>query len=237
MSEFKKGTKVIITGNSNDHGFTIGEEVVLGCKGDGCDYTWEAFSERAKWWVAEDDMCPVDNPSTRLIRAKEMAYKFNTIVGSDVSYETLAQKLERVQEEVEETFDAVSEWLYNPAHTNIDDVFVRSLKQEIDKKELLDGIADAQYTLFGLMQIAEQLGYDVEGALEAVCKNNDSKMCKTIEEANETAVMYEEQNIAVDIRYNEQYDVFAVVRKSDNKLLKCKGYKSVVLDQFLPKEN
>lgn len=172
----------------------------------------------------------------KLEQAKEMAYKFNTIVGSDVSYHTLLQKLERVQEEVEETFDAVSEWLYNPEHTSIDDCFIRVLKQEVNKKELLDGIADAQYTLFGLMQIAEQLGYDVEGALGAVCKNNDSKFVKTIEEANETAVMYEEQNIPVDIRYNEEYDVFAVVRKSDFKLMKPKGYKSVVLDQFLPKE-
>ena len=172
----------------------------------------------------------------KLEQAKEMAYKFNTIVGSDVSYNTLLQKLERVQEEVEETFDAVAEWVVNPARRGVDDYFTLALKQNINKKELLDGVVDIAYTLFGLMQIAEQLGYDVFGALEAVCKNNDSKMCKTIEEANETAVMYEEQGIAVDIRYNEQYDVFAVVRKSDNKLLKCKGYKSVVLDQFLPKE-
>lgn len=156
----------------------------------------------------------------KLEQAKEMAYKFNTIVGSNVSYETLAQKLERVDEEVQETIAALS-----------------SNYGVVDEEELLDGIADAQYTLFGLMQIAEQLGYDVFGALEAVCKNNDSKFVKTIEEANETAVMYEEQGVAVDIRYNEQYDVFAVVRKSDAKLLKCKGYKSVVLDQFLPKEN
>lgn len=152
----------------------------------------------------------------KLEQAKEMAYKFNTIVGSDVSYETLAQKLARVDEEVQETIAAIS-------------------YSVVDEKELLDGVVDIAYTLFGLMQIAEQLGYDVEGALEAVCKNNNEKFVKTIEEANETAVMYEEQGIVVDIRYNEQYDVFAVVRKSDNKLLKCKGYKSVVLDQFLPK--
>jgi hypothetical protein len=171
----------------------------------------------------------------KLEQAKEMAYKFNTIVGSDVSYNTLLQKLERVQEEVEETFDATSEWVWSTCCS--DGYHERVLKQNINKKELLDGVVDIAYTLFGLMQIAEQLGYNVFGALEAVCKNNDSKFVKTIEEANETAVMYEEQNIAVDIRYNEQYDVFAVVRKTDNKLLKCKGYKSVVLDQFLPKEN
>ncbi len=171
----------------------------------------------------------------KLEQAKEMAYKFNTIVGSDVSYETLLQKLERVQEEVEETFDATSEWIWSTCCS--DSYQERALKQDINKKELLDGVVDITYTLFGLMQIAEQLGYDLFGALEAVCKNNDSKFVKTIEEANETAVMYEEQNIAVDIRYNKEYDVFAVVRKSDNKLMKCKGYKSVVLDQFLPKEN
>lgn len=156
----------------------------------------------------------------KLEQAKEMAYKFNTIVGSDVSYETFEQKLARVDEEVQETIAALS-----------------SNYGVVDEKELLDGVVDIAYTLFGLMQITEQLGYDIEGALEAVCKNNNEKFVKTIEEANETAVMYEEQGIAVDIRYNEEYDVFAVVRKSDFKLLKPKGYKSVVLDQFLPKEN
>lgn len=83
----------------------------------------------------------------KLEQAKEMAYKFNTIVGSNVSYETLAQKLERVDEEVQETIAALS-----------------SNYGVVDEEELLDGIADAQYTLFGLMQIAEQLGYDVFGA-------------------------------------------------------------------------
>lgn len=162
----------------------------------------------------------------KLEQAKEMAYKFNTIVGSDVSYETLAQKLERVDEEVKETFEALGIW-NNATHCGMSP----------DAAALLDGVVDIAYTLFGLMQITEQLGYDVFGALEAVCKNNNEKFVKTIEEANETAVMYEEQGIAVDIRYNEQYDVSAVVRKADGKMLKPKGYKSVVLDQFLPKEN
>jgi len=167
----------------------------------------------------------------KLEQAKEMAYKFNTIVGSDVSYETLVQKLERVDEEVREAFDSLGAWEECCGNRVISPEDI-----DVNSKELLDGVVDVAYTLFGLMQIAEQLGYDVFGALEAVCKNNDSKFVKTIEEANETAVMYEEQNIAVDIRYNEEYDVFAVVRKSDFKLLKPKGYKSVVLDQFLPKE-
>lgn len=164
-------------------------------------------------------------------QAKEMAYKFNTIVGSDVSYETLVQKLERVDEEVRETFDAMGAWYLGGDGNR----YLRDLS--INDSQLLDGVVDIAYTLFGLMQITEQLGYDVFGALEAVCKNNNEKFVKTIEEAKETAVMYEEQGVAVDIRYNEQYDVFAVVRKSDGKLMKCKGYKSVVLDQFLPKEN
>lgn len=172
---------------------------------------------------------------TKLEQAKQMAYKFNTIAGSDVSYNTLLQKLERVQEEVEETFDAISEWTtFTCYHDSYQELTV---KQNIDKKELLDGVVDITYTLFGLMQAAEQLGYDVDGALEAVCLNNDTKFVKTVEEANETAVMYEEQGIPVDIRYNEQYDVFAVVRKLDGKVLKCKGYQSVALDKFLPKEN
>lgn len=200
------------------------------------DYQGEAEMWRFNLDVVVSAMEQQRTKSAGLEQAKEMAYKFNTIVGSDVSYNTLLQKLERVQEEVEETFDAVADWVVNPERKGVDDYFIPALKQEIDKKELLDGIADAQYTLFGLMQIAEQLGYDVSGALEAVCKNNDSKFVKTNLEAHETAVMYEEQGIAVDIRYNEQYDVFAVVRKSDGKLMKPKGYKSVVLDQFLPEE-
>lgn len=166
----------------------------------------------------------------KLEQAKEMAYKFNTIVGSDVSYETLVQKLERVDEEMRETFDAVGEWAEYCGNRAI---FPEDIN--VNKKELLDGVVDIAYTLFGLMQITEQLGYDVFGALEAVCKNNDSKMCKTIEEANETAVMYEEQGVAVDIRYNEEYDVFAVVRKSDAKLMKCKNFTPVDLSAYVPK--
>ena len=229
MSEFKEGVQALIIGNESEHGFRVGETVKLLHISDENNIVWRAVSleDGEEWWVFEDDMHLLESNTNRLEQAREMAYKFNTIVGSDVSYETLLQKLERVEEEVEETFAAV--------------VGVRAggrvLKQNIDKKELLDGIVDIAYTLFGLMQIAEQLGYDVFGALEAVCANNDSKVCKTIEEANETAVMYEEQGIEVDIRYNEEYDVFAVVRKSDGKLMKPKGYKSVVLDQFLPKEN
>ena len=84
-------------------------------------------------------------------QAKEMAYKFNTIVGSDVSYNTLLQKLERVDEEVKETFEALGIWVDN----GCDDV---RKELSVNKKELLDGIADIAYTLFGLMQIAEQLG-------------------------------------------------------------------------------
>lgn len=171
---------------------------------------------------------------SKIEQAKQMAYKFNTIAGGDTSYNTLLQKLERVQEEVEETFDALSEWYITMHYDNCPK---RGLKEEIDKKELLDGIVDIAYTLFGLMQAAEQLGYDVDGALEAVCLNNDTKFVKTVEEANETAVIYEEQGIPVDIRYNEQYDVFAVVRKLDGKVMKPKGYQSVLLDEFLPKEN
>lgn len=171
---------------------------------------------------------------SKIEQAKQMAYKFNTIAGGGTSYNTLLQKLERVQEEVEETFDAISGW---HSVVNEDNYHERILKQKINKKELLDGIVDIAYTLFGLMQAAEQLGYDVDGALEAVCLNNDTKLVKTVEEANETAVMYEEQGIPVDIRYNEQYDVFAVVRKLDGKVLKPKGYQSVLLDEFLPKEN
>ena len=172
---------------------------------------------------------------SKIEQAKQMAYKFSTIAGGNVSYETLLQKLERVQEEVDETFDAISECIFSTCCS--DSYHERVLKQDINKKELLDGIVDIAYTLFGLMQAAGQLGYDVDGALEAVCLNNDTKFVKTVEEANETAVMYEEQGIPVDIRYNEQYDVFAVVRKLDGKVLKCKGYQSVLLDEFLPKEN
>lgn len=175
---------------------------------------------------------------SKIEQAKQMAYKFNTIAGGDTSYNTLLQKLERVQEEVEETFDAITEWGGTKKSANdLSFYHERVLKQNIDKKELLDGIVDIAYTLFGLMQAAEQLGYDVDGALEAVCLNNDTKFVKTVEEANETAVMYEEQGIPVDIRYNEQYDVFAVVRKLDGKVMKVKGYQSVLLDEFLPKEN
>ena len=108
--------------------------------------------------------------------------------------------------------------------------------EEINKKETLDAVVDVLYTAFGVIKAAEHLGFDVFGALSVVCKNNDTKLIDTIEHANETAVMYEEQNIPVDIRYNSEYDKFVVVNKSEQKVLKPKGYQRVELESFVKGE-
>lgn len=150
-----------------------------------------------------------------LLSAFAAVERFNACAGGGPTIETLHNKVQRVQEEVLETLLAIN---------------------ANDHQETIDGVVDVLYTALGVIKAAEHLGFDVFGALSVVCKNNDTKLIDTIEHANETAVMYEEQNIPVDIRYNAEYDKFVVVNKSEQKVLKPKGYQRVELGEFVKGE-
>ena len=140
--------------------------------------------------------------------------RFNDCAGMDIGYDVALNKFKRVMEEVEETKHA---FYHN------------------DNKELLDGAVDILYTVFGFIHSLENLGFDVAGAFEAVCKNNDTKLIEDKDIAEQTVNMYENKGVPVEVVYNKCHDVFVVKNKTEGKVLKPIGYQSVVLDEFLPK--
>lgn len=144
----------------------------------------------------------------------EAVLRFNDCAGLDVGYDVAFNKFKRVVEEVKETQAAFD--------------------SECDK-ELLDGAVDILYTTFGFIHALENLGFDVVGAFEAVCKNNDTKLIEDKDVAEQTAVMYEQKGIPVNVVYNKCHQMYVVKNKSEGKVLKPVGYESVVLDEFLPK--
>lgn len=158
--------------------------------------------------------------------------KFNEIAGGEHNYQTVLNKLKIVLEEVNEALDSVS-YLFSEDEGA---TYQRYLDPCIEKTELLDGVVDILYTVFALPRELEALGYDVFGAFEAVCENNDSKFVKTASEAEMSVRHYQAQGVGCKSVYNEKHNCYSVVN-SNGKVIKPLGYKSVVLDSFLPKEN
>ena len=127
---------------------------------------------------------PITRREEQLILAFRAIERFNAIIGNPQSYGSLLNQLERVNEELKETYDAmVTTW------EDADGVF-HEWRTDIDKLGLLDGIDDVLVTSLGLIAKAEVLGYDVLGGLNAVALNNDTKYHDTEEEADKTVEMY-----------------------------------------------
>jgi hypothetical protein len=179
---------------------------------------------------------PITRREEQLILAFRAIERFNAIIGNKASYVSLLHQCERVQEELDETFNALSGWVENSEAVSDNDFFVRVLKEDIDKLGLLDGIDDVLVTSLGLIAKAEVLGYDVLGGLSAVAANNDTKYHDTEEEADTTVEMYKNKGEDVYKQYNEVYDVWVVKQRSNNKLLKPHDFVSVTLNEFLPNE-
>ena len=161
-----------------------------------------------------------------LLEGFRSVVKFNEIAGAEHNYQTVLNKLKIVLEEVNEGFCA-----FFP-----DGVEGRFSDGDVNRKELLDAAVDILYTVFALPRELEALGYDMFGALDAVCANNDSKFVKTATEAEMSVRHYQSQGIECKSIYNEKYNCYSIV-DSCGKVRKPLGYKSVELDKFLPKEN
>ena len=160
--------------------------------------------------------------------------KFNEIAGAGHNYQTVLNKLNIVLEEVYESLDSiVDEDSIKPTlklRTTEDG------KELIDKNGLLDGVCDILYTVFALPRELEALGYDMFGAFETVCENNSTKFVKTASEAEMSVRHYQSKGIECKSIYNEKYNCYSIV-DGNNKVRKPIDYKSVELEQFLPKEN
>ena len=100
----------------------------------------------------------------------------------------------------------------------------------LDKFEVIDGLADLQYVVNGLINAfgADEL---MEEAFQLVHESNMSKFCKTEEEATSTIEDYKKKGIDTHAVLNG--DLFVVRRNSDNKILKNINYKPVDLKKIV----
>lgn len=106
-----------------------------------------------------------------------------------------------------------------------------------DKQELLDGCVDNLVIAFKFAQMLESAGYDVVGAFEAVCSNNDSKVFDSYYQAVEEK---EKLELRDDVEYSVEtamYDglPWYSIRRADGKIVKKVGFVPVSLSEFLPK--
>lgn len=165
---------------------------------------------------------------------------FNKLIGTEASEKSVFNQLERVQEELTETFNAIAidmndvrdvpdkkpEWHLLPYHT---------FEQKV---EFLDGVCDQLVVVIGLIAKMEALGYDVFGALNEVCDNNNSKFTKELIVSQYTQRHYEEElDTPCNIVYNEEHKLYGVRRDVDLKLMKPINYKSVNIEKYVPKED
>jgi hypothetical protein len=143
--------------------------------------------------------------------------KFNHLAGKAVvtGYEELNNQLKLIEEELKETREALD-------------------KQ--NKEGILDGAIDVAVTLFGFMQILENMKFDVAGASEAVATNNLTKFPVDENIAKQTVDKYKNFN-AVDAHHHKVfygYNTYYVIKnKETNKVLKPVGYESVNLKEFI----
>lgn len=151
----------------------------------------------------------------KLIQAFQQIELFNKLIGNKSSYKAVQNQLERVKEELEETFEAL---------------------ENKDNIGLIDGVCDQLVVVLDLIAKLEALGYNVLDGLLAVTENNASKFTKERIVAEYTQRHYEEElDTPCTIVYNEEHRLYGIKRLCDLKLLKPINYVSVDLKEFLPK--
>ena len=99
-----------------------------------------------------------------------------------------------------------------------------------DKKEELDALCDLQYVLSGAVL---SLGYSdiFDYAFDEVQYSNMSKACKTLGEVDKTMSDYKDKG--VESYYISKGDVYIILRKEDDKILKSSFYKEADLHKFI----
>ena len=155
------------------------------------------------------------NRKEAVIHLFENVEMFNDVVNKPNTIDTLKEKHKIATEEILELRDALD---------------------KNDPIEILDAVVDSLYTVLAFFKSCEAIGYDVKGAILAVCENNSTKFVKTATEAEMSVRHYQSQGIECKSVYNEKYDCYSIV-DGNGKVRKPLGYKSVELDKFLPKEN
>lgn len=108
-----------------------------------------------------------------------------------------------------------------------------------DAVELLDGLVDNLVIAFKLADMLHQAGFDVIGAFDAVCGNNDEKIFKTYCDAVEAKDALEERDDTeyyIEDSFVDGIQYFTV-RRPDGKIMKPVDFKPVDLKMFVPKNS
>lgn len=102
-----------------------------------------------------------------------------------------------------------------------------------DPIETLDAQADLQYVLDGLIFLSQ---HDHDGAMKAVCENNNLKYTDDYQEAVQRMFDIEKRTgdeCYLRLSIAEGKEWFAVVRKSDGKIMKQSNLPKVQLAEFI----
>lgn len=113
---------------------------------------------------------------------------------------------------------------------------VKELKEAVDENDpagMLDGLIDILVTSYGFKQLLESQGYQVEKGSNKVAMNNLSKFVFTEEAADSTIEHYKQKGTDC-YKKKSKSGMIAILRKSDNKVMKPLGYGSVDLTDCLP---
>lgn len=105
-----------------------------------------------------------------------------------------------------------------------------------DAKEIFDGVLDNFVTNFGHLQRLEKLGFDVGKGMAAVALNNLFKYLEEheMQRLQATVAHYEKQGVSVYPNFNTKHSLWAIKRKSDDKIMKPLSFAQVELGQFIP---
>lgn len=103
-----------------------------------------------------------------------------------------------------------------------------------DIVKVLDGVVDGLYVLLGQLQKLDELGCDVAGAIEQVCKDNMTKFPTTEEHAAESVLHYNKLGTMVFSEYNSFFGRW-VLFDENRKVRKPVGFTSTDLSKYVPK--
>lgn len=128
---------------------------------------------------------------------------------------TTSNQMQRINEEAQETRQAVIAG---------------------DALEFLDGVCDLFVVTSYLMEQAQAAGFDVEGALKAVCDNNDTKYTTDITEAQKSADYITSTGTPCKVKATAHGGTtyYSIVRERDGKIMKPVDFVSVDLRKYLP---
>ena len=138
--------------------------------------------------------------------------EFNNLAGNKNSLEGFKAQMKCLQEEVTETQEAI---------------------EDNDITGILDGAVDVIYVAYGILQKLEQLGVDIQGAMQQVATDNTGKFPVDVKVAQSTVLHYNKQNINVSYSLDPKYNKY-VIKDENQKVRKPHNFVPTDLSQYVP---